>query len=110
MRVEINKSQLLALAGSDKGLLLSIVEDFSENGLQMIGEIERATGEGDAEQFKAHIHQLKGASGSLGLKSLYVLCVSMEKMPEGSISGKCVGELRLQLEVSVQLALSCLRG
>lgn len=110
MGVEIDQSQLLALAGDDKSLLLPIVNDFREDGLRLIGQIEHAQGEGDKEQLKRDIHQLKGASGSLGMKSLYALCVDIERMAEDGVSEGCVSELYQQLDGSIQLALSCLDG
>lgn len=110
MGVEIDKSQLLALAGSDKDVFLSIVEDFREDGIKLVRSIERALSDGDGGGAKESIHQLKGSSGSLGMKSLYEACVDMEQMSAEDISSECVDELRRQHEESVQSALSCLRG
>ncbi|MBT8038403.1 MAG: Hpt domain-containing protein [Verrucomicrobiae bacterium] len=110
MNIELDESQLLALAGSDQSLLLPIVEDFSMDGLGLIDKMERARADGDIESYQACVHQLKGSSGSLGMMSVYESCVKLEQAGEEDVAEDCLSALREQLQGSVQLALSCLRG
>ena len=111
MSVDLDESQLLALAGDDRGFLVSVVEEFRENSLQLVEQMGQACVREDWEGFKKLVHQLKGTSGSLGMVSLHALAVRLEEMArEGGVAEVCVEELRDLLDLSVQLAFSCLEG
>ncbi|MGJ8676374.1 MAG: Hpt domain-containing protein [Akkermansiaceae bacterium] len=110
MELKINTSQLLALAGDDKVFLISIVEDFSINGNELVAKVEQSINEGDFVGVKGSVHQLKGSSGSLGMESLYEYCLSLEQVKEGGFSDEHVVLLRQNLEGSVQLVLDLLAG
>ncbi|MBK1832022.1 Hpt domain-containing protein [Verrucomicrobiaceae bacterium R5-34] len=110
MDVEVDEAQLLALAGNDREMVLAIVADFLEDGRRLIGGVVTAQAAGEEAEVKGYLHQLKGASGSLGMKSLYELCVKMEGLSAVDLSTESLKSLRHQHEQSVQFASSCLRG
>jgi len=99
--VHLEEERLLALAGNDRELLAELVNDFSANSLRQIEEMER-----DPSSVKSVLHQLKGAGGSLGLRSFYEICLELEqrKLPPENWN-----EFRTHLEDSVSLALDFLR-
>lgn len=108
---EIDHDHLRVLAGDDRGFLKGLVVEFKDGSLVLLGEIKYALGKKDEATLARLLHQLKGSSGSLGLKSLFEMCRDLEGA-EFELWEK-QGEERLrELEVAIrdssQLALDCL--
>ena len=68
-------SELLEMAGSDnRDMVCSIVDNFLENTLQHINNIEKAIQEKSIEDLRFAIHSIKGSSESLGVLLLSEKC------------------------------------
>ena len=68
-------SELLEMAGSDnKEMVCSIVDNFLENTLQHINNIEKAIKEESIEDLRFATHSIKGSSQSLGVLLLSEKC------------------------------------
>ena len=67
-----------------QGLLVS----FAANSRQALADVRRAVAQGDAAAAVEVMHQLKGTSGTLGVKELRRLCIALEDLAaQGSLAG-----------------------
>ncbi len=98
----IDKDRLLALAGDDRELLVELVQNFLKDSRAQISQMEK-----EPSTVKSILHQLKGASGSLGLSSLFEICQELE---QGEYEVYHWGEFRTHLDEAVSLALDSLRA
>ena len=108
MEIEIEESQLSALAGDDLSILVPIVEDFKENASELISQMRVALGASSYKELRGFLHQLKGSSGSLGMKSLYEICLGMEAMSDEEITVGVIDDLKSHSQGATQLVLAFL--
>jgi HPt (histidine-containing phosphotransfer) domain-containing protein len=104
MNVKIDKLHLLTLVGEDNVAIRIILEEFLENGLELLQKMCNAVSCCDEELVREALHQLKGASGMFGMQSLYEACVELETCPMSELSGHSMIKLREVLVKSHQLA------
>ncbi len=100
----LNSSTLLDLAGDDKAPFLEIVNDFQENGQDIIRKIKAAILNEDLESVKGLAHQLKGSSGTLGMERLFELCKTLESSSLLEIGAFSKEELSQVFQKSVKAA------
>jgi len=99
---------LLDLAGDEVDTFLPIVEDFQENGTQLLQQITTCVAASDLAGIRAAAHQLKGSSGMLGMTLLYEQCQEIEHRELSAISPDFTSALQSTFQRSVQLAMETL--
>ena len=109
MNVEIDKFHILALAGDDRDLVSDILDEFYENGLELVEAIDSARADSNNNSVGANLHQLKGSSGMFGMSSLHALCKELEG-DVTQLNDNEVSKLRECLLRSYQLATGVLLG
>jgi len=106
----LDTEQLNAMASGMPELLLPIVTDFQRSGDESLAKLRAALSEGRFADAKGILHQLKGASGTMGLVQFQNLCRECEEQVDAQIVPTRFGELALLLAHSVQGACAFLRG
>jgi HPt (histidine-containing phosphotransfer) domain-containing protein len=91
-------------------ILLPIVSDFQESGSQSLAKLEAALAARQFAAAKDILHQLKGASGTIGLVRFQEACAQCEQHVVAQVSPPRLPELRPLLDESVAAATSYLRG
>jgi HPt (histidine-containing phosphotransfer) domain-containing protein len=101
----INPTQLSAMAAGAVDQFSAILEDFHQTSRQSLAKLE-ALEEGRFEPAREIAHQLKGASGSLGLQDFHLLAAECEQNLKQKVSINREQFTRLQqlLESSVNVA------
>lgn len=109
--VKVDGVRLLALAGDDRDFLTTLVCDFKMDAMVLIDEMETFGFKEANDEVMKRLHQLKGSSGSIGMKSIYVCCLEMELWGEKEWAefGGWV-EFRDHLSEAVDEALILLAG
>jgi PAS domain S-box-containing protein len=76
----IDDSALEALlAATDRETIKAVAEMIHSDGLAAVEELRQADGVGDPVTISRTAHRLKGSSGTLGLRRVQALCLSLEK-------------------------------
>jgi len=78
--IQIDMKRAMEAVGGDKELLNELLRMFIEDSEKSIEKIEEAIKEKDYEKLRETAHRIKGASGNLGLTSIYDICLSLENM------------------------------
>lgn len=101
----IDTTQLAAMATGAVDQFGAILDDFHKTSLESLAKLE-ALEEGEFEVAREMTHQLKGASGTLGLKDFHLLAAECEQNLQREVSINREQFLRLQslLESSVNAA------
>lgn len=101
----INTSQLAAMATGAVDQFGAILDDFHQTSLRSLAKLE-ALDEGQFEPAREIAHQLKGASGTLGLEDFHLLAAECEQNLKQQVSIDREQFMRLQflLESSVNAA------
>ncbi len=104
MPIILDEESLKGLVGDDIEGFIPIVNEFDQNGQELISQISKALQIQDLRGVRASAHQLKGSSGMLGMKALYELCKQAEtsKLPELELYAE-------KLTTSHQAAMSAAR-
>jgi len=87
----------LDVVGGDKELLNELLEMFFKDCPEKIRNLEQAIKSKDYELLREVAHNLKGASGNLGLTNIYKLCLTLEnkgKQKDLSDADKMLSELK----------------
>jgi HPt (histidine-containing phosphotransfer) domain-containing protein len=92
------------MAGGVPAILLPIVADFKTSGLGSIARLETALAERRYPDAKDILHQLKGASGTMGLRQFQELCAECESHVLADTAPPRLAEFRPLLDQSVQAA------
>ena len=81
--VNIDVEYLLLVAGQDRKMVLTLVDDFKIESLDIIQAIKNSIdSEIDLEVIGGMLHKFRGASGSLGMVSLSKLIIELETWTE----------------------------
>jgi len=99
---------LRELVGDDVESFLPIIEDFQENGAQLISKISVSAREADLATVRAAAHQLKGSSGMLGMTQLYESCKEIESLELSQIDNGYVSKMTEVFNRSVVLVREAL--
>ncbi len=101
----VNTSQLAAMATGAVEQFGAILDDFAETSHHSLAKLE-ALEEGRFEPAREIAHQLKGASGTLGLEDFHLLAAECEQnlKQEVSINREQFTRLQFLLESSVNAA------
>ncbi len=106
----LDTAQLDAMAAGTPELLLPIVIDFEVAGKRQLNDLHGALTEGRFADGKDILHQLKGASGTMGMFRFEQLCRECEdQVGSGQIPPRFAELAPLLLE-SVAAASSYLQG
>ena len=73
-RVVIADMQVLG-----KAKMIEISGLFADGAVQILEQLQSASNDNDQNEVKQLAHKLKGSAGSLGLRSLFELCLNIEK-------------------------------
>jgi len=106
----LDSVQLDAMASGRPELLLPIVSDFETHGREQLSNLQAALTEGRLGDGRSILHQLKGASGTMGMIQFEELCRECEEeLTAGQIPPRLAEFGPLLLE-SVAEASAHLRG
>ncbi|HAT20014.1 MAG: Hpt domain-containing protein [Roseibacillus sp.] len=106
----LDPAQLDAMASGRPELLLPIVRDFETHGREQLSNLSAALTEGRLEDGKSILHQLKGASGTMGMIRFEELCRECEEQVAAGQIPPRFAELEPLLLESVAGASAHLRG
>lgn len=108
----LDREQLGAMAADTPELLLPILDDFHEKSRASLSTLEEVLASGNIEQARSLFHQLKGSSGTLGLRSLHKLCAHFESATKAgdAVDPTIPAQLRGLLDDSVAAARDFLTG
>ena len=70
---------------SDPEFLKGLLNQFQDDALRLINDIETALESGDYRHFKDAAHALKGIAGSVGAISLHECCIDIEKIDSATL-------------------------
>ena len=98
------------MAAGAPELLLPIVADFLASGNASLDTLHAALAAGDLPAAQGVLHQIKGASGTMGLLQFRELCAECEGQVKAGSAPARVGELRPLLQQSVEAATQHLGG
>ncbi len=98
------------MASGRPELLLPIVRDFETHGREQLSNLSAALTEGRLEDGKSILHQLKGASGTMGMIRFEELCRECEEQVAAGQIPPRFAELEPLLLESVAGASAHLRG
>jgi two-component system sensor histidine kinase TorS len=62
-----------------KAKMIEISGLFADGAVQILEQLQSASNDNDQNEVKQLAHKLKGSAGSLGLRSLFELCLNIEK-------------------------------
>lgn len=86
---ELLQLDINLLDGYLQGLGVDIVKQmialYNQQSANYLADIESALLNDDVHLWQEHCHKMKGAAGSVGLKSLYTRLVMMEKSEDSAI-------------------------
>ncbi|MBI22487.1 MAG: hypothetical protein CMN05_02695 [Roseibacillus sp.] len=106
----LDPAQLDAMASGRPELLLPIVSDFETHGREQLSNLHAALTQGRLEDGKSILHQLKGASGTMGMIRFEELCRECEEQVTAGRVPPRFAELGPLLLESVAGAGAHLRG
>ncbi len=109
MKAEIDKSHLFDLVGEDADVVKPIVVDFGVTSIKLVAEmLDASKGKSFGEIKKKNLHQIKGSSGTLGMTSLYEMCIDLES--KESLTHRELELLKECVRESVELVISSISG
>jgi len=95
-----DKAAALEHVDDDVGLLQELVGNFGPKGVRLLGELEAAIGNGDAQALRAAAHALKGSAGLLGAWAVVAAAQRLESMAgDGALRGSAEAYAALKDEV-----------
>jgi len=106
----LNQSQLLDLAGDDITSFLPIINDFEQNGCELLDKIGAAISANNLEDIRAAAHQLKGSSGMLGMTRLFNQCKEIEQKDLYELNAAYLEGMRQTLHSSISSACEALEN
>ena len=83
--VDVSILEEFASMQSDPDFLPGLLNQFQDDALRLIDDIETALEKGDYRRFKEAVHSLKGNAGSVGAISLQQCCIVIEKIDSASL-------------------------
>ena len=83
--VDVSILEEFASMESDPDFLPGLLNQFQDDTLRLIHDIETALEKGDHRRFKDAVHSLKGNAGSVGAISLQQCCIDIEKIESASL-------------------------
>jgi two-component system, sensor histidine kinase and response regulator len=91
---------VLARVGGDRALLAELVELFRGQWPDMVADLRKAAGDGDAPALARHAHTLRGAVASLGARTSADIALALETMARaGSTDGADTRLTELEYEL-----------
>lgn len=106
----LDTEQIDAMSAGVPEVLLPIVTDFLSSGRQSLLQLAEALTTQRFADAKGILHQLKGASGTMGMVQLQALCAECEQHVLAQARPPRVAELPALLEASVDAASRYLQG
>ena len=100
----LDTDQLTAISAGVPELLLPILEDFQGTTREALENLRQTLTAGRMQDASSEFHQLKGASGTLGLREFHDRCARYEAEATTALSSDAPDELLILLESSVAAA------
>ena len=98
------------MSAGSPDLLLPIVSDFKASAHQYFESLHAALSERKFVEAKGVLHQIKGASGTIGLSQFRDLCAECERAVVAETVPPQLADLPVLLEESITAALAYLNG
>ena len=100
---------LLEIIGGDRDALADLIDSFLAEGPALIGRIESAARDGNAEALRQAAHTMKSSAADFGAMELSRLCATLEKLGRaGTTEGAAA--LAAEAAASYQSAAAALQG
>ncbi len=103
--------ELIAMLGNDLDFASGLVNDFLEDGAELIGNIRSAYEGGNAKELERAAHTLKSSSATFGATEASQLCKELEALGKNSLiqdteTVRLIGELELLFKTVSQELIS----
>jgi two-component system, sensor histidine kinase RpfC len=94
-RPALDRARLASLAELDRGdgFMDGLIADFVADLGALVGQLERASAEGDARIFRDQAHALRSSAAHVGALGLFELCLSWRELDDHALMMRAGAEL-----------------